>query len=216
LWQRAISHRRQDAHQSAAPTRATGAHSDRHDDPEVIISTHHVDDSSPWQAAEGAGATIPAMYHAADSAAGTAPGFHGAVVAAVDDDANPPSVLAYAAAEARRRRVALRVVHVWTESGPPAAGLPMCRHDGMADADRLLSTVLYDHLPADEAAAERQILNDEDPVAALLALTAHASLLVVGANSSWPPTRPAALGETVRALVGRTGCPLAVLPASAP
>ena len=183
------------------------------------MTAHGADSSSPPpQAAEGGVRAMPAMYPAADSAADKAPGcHHGAVVAAVDDDANPPSVLAYAAAEARRRRVPLRVVHVWAESGSSAAGRPMCRDDRMSDADRLLTAVLYDHLPPDEAAAaERHILTDEDPVAALLALTADASLLVVGANSGSTPTGPAALGETVRALVGRTRCPLVVLPTSAP
>jgi hypothetical protein len=78
----------------------------------------------------------------------------------------------------------------------------------MCDADRLLSAVLYDHLgESDAAAAEREILHDDDPARALCALSAGASLLVVAAGAGDEP-----LGHTARALVGVTRCPLAVLP----
>ncbi|MFI7601927.1 universal stress protein [Actinoplanes sp. NPDC049681] len=126
-----------------------------------------------------------------------------AVVAAVDDDGNPGPVVRYAAAEARRRSVPLRVVHVWGERGTARDA-----HDAMCDADRLLSAVLYDHLgDSDAAAAEREILHDDDPARALCALSADASLLVVAAGHGAAP-----LGHTARALIGVTRCPLAVLP----
>jgi nucleotide-binding universal stress UspA family protein len=133
------------------------------------------------------------------------------VAAAVEDDGNPGRVLRYAAARAVQLSIPLRVVHVWT--GGTDAGARRCRPDGISDADRLLSAVLYDHLPPEAAdAAEREILHYDDPVNALLALSGDASLLVVGARSG-PPTPTELLGDTARALVGRTTCPLAVLPA---
>jgi nucleotide-binding universal stress UspA family protein len=134
------------------------------------------------------------------------------VVAAVDDDANPGHILRHAAAEARRLRVPLRVVHVCTEWDTSAPGQRMSRHDRMSDADRLLSAVLYDHLtPAEAEATEREILHDRDVVSALIALSADASLVVIAARSG-PTAHDEPLGDTVRALIGRTGCPVAVLP----
>lgn len=126
-----------------------------------------------------------------------------AVVAAVDDDGNPGPVVRYAAAEARRRSVPLRVVHVWGVRGTTRDA-----RDAMCDADRLLSAVLYDNLgESDAASAEREILHDDDPARALCALSAGASLLVVAAGAGGEP-----LGHTVQALIGVTRCPLAVLP----
>jgi nucleotide-binding universal stress UspA family protein len=144
---------------------------------------------------------------------GTAPRSRRSIVAAaVDDDANPGRILRYAAAEARRLDVPLRVVHVWTGFGTSRPGARMSRHDRMCDADCLLSAVLYDYLTQDEAdATEREILHDEDAVSALIALSVEASLIVVGARSG-PATGDEPLGDTVRALLGRTACPLAVLP----
>jgi nucleotide-binding universal stress UspA family protein len=133
------------------------------------------------------------------------------VAAAVDDDGNPGQIIRFAAAEARRLSLPLRVVHVWTGGGT-SAGVRLCRRDRVSDADLLLSAVLYDHLPADAAdAAEREILHDSDPVPALVTLSSHAALLVVAARST-SGVGAAPLGGTVRELIGRTACPLAVLP----
>jgi len=144
---------------------------------------------------------------------GTAAGAAGSiVVAAVDDDANPGRILRYAAAQAGRLRVPLRVMHVWTGRATSTNGAPMSRHDQISDADRLLSAVLYDHLTPQEAAAtEREILHDHDVVRALTALSGEASLIVTAARSG-PTADNEPLGDTVRALIGRTGCPVAVLP----
>jgi len=144
--------------------------------------------------------------------AGATPTVRGRMVAAaVDDDHNPGPVLRYAAAEALRLGVPMRVVHVWTEdSSPLPCGLRRHRHDRMCDADQLLADVLYESLPTQDAdAAERQILHDPDPVHALVALSAEAAELVVGVRGDG--TREV-LGDTVRRLVGHTACPLAVLP----
>ena len=133
------------------------------------------------------------------------------VVAAVDDDGCTSRVVRHAAEQARRLAVPLRVVHVWTGQDR-SAPCPRTRyHDGACDADRLLSAVLYDHLPQAEAdAAEREIRHDSAVVPSLAALSATASLVVVAACSR-PPSADEPLGDTVRALVGHTACPLAVL-----
>ncbi|MFI7542525.1 universal stress protein [Actinoplanes sp. NPDC049599] len=148
---------------------------------------------------------------------GNAAGSRGSVVvAAVDDDTCPGRVLRYAAAEARRRGVPLRVVHVWTGRPTAVPGVRRARLDQMSDADLLLSEVLYDHLtPAQADATEREILHDPDPGRALVALSAEAALLVVAARST-PAGDGDPLGGTVRELLGRTACPLAVLPPDGP
>ncbi|MGA5298398.1 universal stress protein [Nucisporomicrobium flavum] len=137
------------------------------------------------------------------------------VVAALDDDANPGRVLGFAAVEAVRRGVPLRAVHVCTRLGRPSERARRLGHDRMmTDADHLLSQVLYDHLPADRAdAAEREILYDDEPVRALIDLSRTSSLLVLAARGSGGA---AAIGSTVRGLIGRTYCPLVVLTPAAP
>ncbi|GIF17223.1 universal stress protein [Actinoplanes teichomyceticus] len=120
------------------------------------------------------------------------------VVAAVDADDSAAAVLSYAAARARELGVCLRVAHAWSGD------------ERLPEVDLLLSSLLYDCLPAAEAAgAERAILHD-DPVAALTAVSRDAALLVVSASSSGASDkRP--LGDTARALAGHTACPLAVV-----
>lgn len=143
---------------------------------------------------------------------GHAGGRVGAVVAAaVDDDAGPEPVIRYAAAQARRLGVPLRLVHVWTGTAKIRDGVRVTRLDRMSDADLLLSTVLYDHLTTKQAeATEREILHDPDVVRALISLSAEAALIVVAARGT-PTTTDGSLGGTVQGLVGRTACPLAVL-----
>ncbi|HEY7272513.1 MAG TPA: universal stress protein [Actinoplanes sp.] len=135
----------------------------------------------------------------------------GAVAAAVNDDSSADVVVRYASAEAHRLNVPLRVVHVWTSGETPATGARMLRHDRMCDADGLLATVLYEALPTAEAdVAEREILHDPDPVRALTALSPSLSLLVVAGAAA----RGRDLGGTPGGLLGRTACPLAVVPAA--
>jgi universal stress protein family protein len=134
----------------------------------------------------------------------------GAVAAAVNDDASADMVVRYASTEAHRLDVPLRVVHVWTGSGVSATGARLLRHDRMDDADHLLATVIYETLPdADADIAEREILHDPEPVRALTALSAGLSLLVVAAAAA----RGRALGSIAGGLLGRTACPLVVVPA---
>jgi hypothetical protein len=133
------------------------------------------------------------------------------VAAAVDDDTGPHRVIRYAAAQARSLGLPLRIVHVWTGRATDRDGVRLTRHDVMSHADLLLSEVLNDHLTAAEAGTtEREILHDPGVVPALIALSAEARLLVVAARSS-PAATAEPLGDTVRGLVGRTACPLAVV-----
>ena len=134
----------------------------------------------------------------------------GPVVVGIDGSRASAAVLAFAAAAADCLGVPLRVVHVWTGRDTPR-GPRTNRYDRMGDADRLLSTVLYDHLTQDEAErAEREILHDRDAGHALVVLSSQSSLMVVAARTDRTGDGP--FGETTRALIGRTACPLAVLP----
>jgi len=118
------------------------------------------------------------------------------VLAALDDDPSCARVLAFARDQARQRGLPLRVVHVWT------------RREAMTDSDRMLTAVLYDNLPPDEAATvERQIVHDDDPGRALAALSRDAALVVAAAGE---------LGETVQRLAGIADCPVAIIPAGSP
>lgn len=177
------------------------------------------DDAAPARTSPGELQVINARPPAYDRSAapvlvsGTTARTAGSIVAAaIDDDANPGRILRYAAAQAHLLRVPLRVVHVWTGRATSASGTLTNRHDQISDADRLLSAVLYDHLTLTEAeATEREILHDRDVARALIALSGDVSLVVTAARSG-PPTDDGPLGDTVRALIGRTGCPVAVLP----
>ena len=76
----------------------------------------------------------------------------------------------------------------------------------------MLSQIIEEHLAPDDASdLERDVLHDTDPAQALAALSATASLLVLGAASRRPDGE-GVLGDTTRGLVVRARCPLAVVP----
>ncbi|GGN84532.1 hypothetical protein GCM10010112_64000 [Actinoplanes lobatus] len=130
------------------------------------------------------------------------------VLAAITEDARQDAVMTYARLRATELRARLRLVHVCTGRGRETDGVRM-RPETLAQADLLLAAAVHDGLgPAEIAAAERQILHDEDPGAALRVLAEHAALLVVGADAD-------AVGATSGALIGRTACPLALVLAGA-
>jgi len=136
------------------------------------------------------------------------------VVAAIDDDGNADEIVAYARTRSARLGVPLRIVHVWAERGIGPAGPRIPCRDRIEHADRLLTTALHDDAPpAQNTTAERQILHDDDPARALVALSQDAALLVVALNSD-PTASDALPGNTTRRLIGHTGCPLAILPAT--
>ena len=136
----------------------------------------------------------------------------GPVLVALDDDENPAALTAYGLAEARRRGVALRTVYIWTDCRPPECDHHLACHRDLGEAARLLATIVDEHLRDDEVNdVERDVLHYADPVQALAALSASASLLIVGASSRRPESG-VLLGDTTRELVARTRCPLAVVP----
>jgi nucleotide-binding universal stress UspA family protein len=133
----------------------------------------------------------------------------GPVLVALDDDVHAGDLLSYAAAEATRIGTTLRAVHVWTESAARPHHRRVQVHDSITEADHLLADLLYAHLP--DGHADRQVLHDSDPARALVELSRSASLLVAGTRSR-VSSGDKALGATTIALLGRTACPLAVLP----
>lgn len=137
---------------------------------------------------------------------------HGPVMVALDDDGNAGMLLRHGYEVAARLGVAMRVVHVWSDCRPPdCPHHRRCHHD-LGEADRLLAALLDEHLPIGTARRiERDVLHAPDPAEALVALAASASMLVVGSSSD-RPTGGGALGTTTRALLGRTRCPVLVVP----
>ncbi|MBO3740232.1 universal stress protein [Actinoplanes flavus] len=128
------------------------------------------------------------------------------VLAAITEDARLGAVVDYARARAAELHAPLRLVHVWTGRGRKIGAVRMSP-ESPAHADLMLATAVRDGLtPAETAAAERQILHDDDPGAALRALADHAVLLVVGAAAGH-------VGDTTGALIGHTACPLALVAA---
>lgn len=162
----------------------------------------HLSDSTPWRV------RISDSRDAVELIGETT--VTGLVAAAVTDDANAGEVVAHAWRLACEHDSRLRAVHVWTGRGAEAGGVH-ARPDRAPSADLLLSEVLYDVLPQDQAdATEREILHDRDPARALRALSRELDLLVVAAASDQlTPDRP--FGATVGALIGHTACPLTVV-----
>jgi len=74
--------------------------------------------------------------------------------------------------------------------------------------------ILLEVSPDELERVERDVVHDTDAGGALSALSASASLLVVGASSD--PSPRGLLGQTTRALLARTRCPLAVVPTAPP
>jgi nucleotide-binding universal stress UspA family protein len=161
-------------------------------------------------------APFPALDDVAEEAIvvpGTrTPTGRGPVVAAVDDDGNVDAVLRHANATAARLGVPLRVAYVWSDCRPPECPHHRRCHRDLGEATRLLAELVDERLTESEAEqVERDVVHHPDPPEALVALSATASLLVVGAASHRPGPGDA-LGDTTRSLVGRTRCPVAVVP----
>jgi nucleotide-binding universal stress UspA family protein len=136
----------------------------------------------------------------------------GPVVVALDDDGNPGALLRHGWSIATALGVPLRATYVWSDCRPPDCDHHRCCHRDLDGASRLLTALLDANLTVDAALrVERDVLHAADPAEALIALSRRASTLVVGA-SSHRPTPVARLGATTRRLLGRTWCPLIVLP----
>nr|WP_240940156.1 universal stress protein [Planosporangium flavigriseum] len=141
----------------------------------------------------------------------------GPVLLGAEDEADGPAVIEYAFAEALVRGVMLRVVHVWAE--PPDGALSTVdpfAYDVEAaaeDADRLMAEWLagWDSSYPD-VVVSREAMHHPNVAQALLGLSADAALIVVSARSH-PDLSGMLLGPVTGALLGRTHCPLAIMPA---
>lgn len=136
----------------------------------------------------------------------------GPVMVALDDDGNAGMLLRHGYEVAARLGVAMRVVHVWSDCRPPDCSHHRRCHRDLVEADRLLAALLGEQLPIETARSiERDVLHAPDPAEALVALAASASTLIIGSSSD-RPTGGGVLGNTTRAVLGRTRCPVLVVP----
>jgi len=136
----------------------------------------------------------------------------GPVVVALDDDGNAGSLLRHGRRAAARLGVPLRAAYVWSDCRPPDCAHHRRCHRNLEGACRLLTGLIEDHLPVDAARkVERDVVHATDPAGALVTLSAAASMLVVGSSSD-SSRGSSDLGGTTRRLLGRTGCPVMVVP----
>ena len=177
----------------------------------AVLGTSPGPGDAPVPARRTIGRDAPDLHPLIVRSAGSRPGV-GPVIVAVDSDRHPGVLLRYGWTVAERLGVPLRVVYVWTDCRPPDCPHHRTCHRDLWDADRLLSTLLDEHLPADaQGHVEREVLHGTEAAPALAALSADAALLVVASSSDRPGAR-GTLGTTTRTLIGRTLCPLAVVP----
>jgi len=140
----------------------------------------------------------------------------GPVVVALDDDGNAGALLRHGSRVAARLGVPLRAAYVWSDCRPPDCTHHRRCHRDLDGACRLLTALLQEHLSVDAAGeVERDVVHATDPAKALVTISAAASVLVVGSSSDSPPGS-SDLGGTTRRLLGRTGCPVMVVPRAAP
>lgn len=165
-------------------------------------------DPDPLPRTELAGLDLgPVVVPGTDLSTGTGP-----VLVALDDDDNAGVLVRHGRMLAARFGVALRAAYVWSDCRPPDCAHHRSCHRDLAEAQRLLRELLDKHLTDDETGqVERDVLRSADPAEALVALSASASMLVVGSSSDRPAS-PATLGATTRAILGRTRCPVVVVP----
>jgi len=133
------------------------------------------------------------------------------VLVAVDDDDNAGALLQQASVMAEQLGVPLRAAYVWSDCRAPDCEHHRRCHRDLGEADRMLTGLLDEHLTTPPPPIEREVLHAEDPVEALVDLSAAASMLVVGSSSDRPVPGDA-LGGTTRRLLGRTVCPVVVVP----
>ena len=106
--------------------------------------------------------------------------------------------------------VPLRAAYVWSDCRAPDCPHHRRCHRDLGEAGHLLTTLVDEHL-ATAPLIEREVMHAEDPVEALVALSAEASVLLVGSSSDLP-VPGGAFGGTTRRLLGRTACPVVVVP----
>jgi nucleotide-binding universal stress UspA family protein len=185
----------------------------------IVIAAHHDHLTSPKpadpiSAQVAAHATCPVIISPIGSA-----GMVGPVVLGANDEAEGRAVIEYAFVEALVRGVALHVVHVWAEL--PDAALSTVdpfAYDASAaaeDADRLMAEALAGWTWTSkypDVVVRRQAVHDPNAALAMLRLSTDAALMVVGARHH-AGLSGLLLGSVTGALIGRTHCPLAIVPA---
>jgi nucleotide-binding universal stress UspA family protein len=167
--------------------------------------------ADPISAQVAAHAGCPVIIGPAGSA-----GLVGTVLLGVSEDAEGPAVIEYAFVEALVRGVELRVVHVWAElPGGALSTVDPFAYDGAAaaeDADRLMAEALAGWTTKyPDVVVRRQAMHDPNVAHAMLGLSTYAALIVVGSRHH-AGLSGLLLGSVTGALIGRTHCPLAVVP----
>ena len=138
----------------------------------------------------------------------------GAVVVGVDGSRNARVALEWAADEARRRGVPLRVVHAWAMPFTPAAlGFPAPEAQLRAAAEDGARRTLDREVAALGAPGVevQPRLVEAAPVPALLAAAGEGDLLVVGSRGRGILT-DALLGSVGRQVAHESRCPVTVVP----
>ena len=134
------------------------------------------------------------------------------VVVGTDGGPDAARAIAYAVAEARRRRQSLRLVHVVPEAVPMSAMLPLYGVDSLRTVGAQILSSSVDtvrELAGDDLAVDT-VLAHGPRVPALLAHTADASLIVLGRRSS--TLARIRTGSTTSAAASRADCPVVAVP----
>ncbi|MFD8008781.1 universal stress protein [Streptomyces sp. NPDC058955] len=156
--------------------------------------------------------------HGHDSPAGpAAPLLPGAVLAAVRDDGDLGCART-AAHEALRRRVPLRLLHVWRTARPTGAGsMPCARACAAAEEHaRVLTRMagrLRDEFPG--LTVETEGTKHPSVIGALVEASRDAGLLVAGGDRPSGPSGPAP-GRTALTLLRHAHCPVELVPRHGP
>jgi nucleotide-binding universal stress UspA family protein len=141
------------------------------------------------------------------------------VLAAVELDGSAPELLRHAYAEASRRQVPLRAVHVWNKPWifeSESATVAEAHAADLADLEMRLQVLLRmseaDH---PEVGAYPEVLRGSPPEAVLADRTRTADLLVVGAPRFADPAEGAGgmrVGRVLRTLLRDAACSVVVVP----
>jgi nucleotide-binding universal stress UspA family protein len=138
---------------------------------------------------------------------------HGAVVVGVDASRAAVGAACFAAAEAARRSLPLRIVHAvtWFDAliyPYTELDLPGLLHAGAQSVLETISDVAAEFLPADRLSTS---MVDGHPVDVLVDASADASLVVVGGRGVGGVSG-LILGTTSHGLVASAACPVVVVP----
>ncbi|NJC85949.1 universal stress protein [Planosporangium mesophilum] len=184
----------------------------------VVVATGAAGIGSSPQVADPIGVRVaahagcPVIIDPAGRAALTGP-----VLLGIDEEAEEPTVVEYAFAEALVRGVPLCGVHIWAGlPGEALSTLDPFAYDARAaddDVDRLLAEALagwasrYPDVPV-----QRRAVHNPNTAHAMIELSTDAALMVVSARRH-AGLSGMLLGSVTGALIGRARCPLAIVPA---